>query len=719
MILTFFIIAAITAGGTALTYLYEREDSLLARLAAGNVVGSAVFGTAGFLLACFIGLTPVTVGLALGIALAPLVLLRDASRMKMLRANLNKARGKLDGANAVKVLRFLYYVFIAVVLWFFFERAMIETTDGIITGGSQNLGDLPFHLGAIFSFTDGGNFPPANPSYANAKFTYPFLADFITSCFMRLGAGVRDAMLVQNVTLGFSLVVLLERFTAKITGSTTAGKIAPILLLFSGGLGFVSFWNDYRDSGMSFMDILWKLPRDYTIGEKYRWGNSLVTLFLTQRSLLFGMPIAIIALGKVWELFSSERVGEQVSERGEKTESGRDGEKVSGRAGEKKSGRDEEKGRASKSADAVVSPSPLLTHCSSSSPLLTHSSSSSPLLTHSSSRPLTPTALALCAVGLLAGTLPLIHVHSLAALFVVCALLFFFRLDRWKEWIAFGVGVSVIAVPELIWSLSGSATNLAKFVEPHFGWDAGKQNIIVFWARNTGLFAPVFAFGFYLMQRKGDDESDKDRTSNLFIFYVPFAFLFVISNTMKLAPWEWDNIKVLIYWFVGSLPFAAFALAWLWERSKAFKTIAVALIFLLTAAGALDVWRTVTAQINYNVFSKDSVKIAEFIKLKTPPNALFLNGPTYNSAVVLTGRRSLMRYSGHLSSYGIDYEPRESEVKRIYEGTAMADRLLEKNKIEYVIISPEEYGNLAVNEEFFAKFPIVAEAGDIKVYKIK
>jgi hypothetical protein len=113
------------------------------------------------------------------------------------------------------------------------------------------------------------------------------------------------------------------------------------------------------------------------------------------------------------------------------------------------------------------------------------------------------------------------------------------------------------------------------------------------------------------------------------------------------------------------------------------------------------------------------VKIAEEIKQKTRPNALFLNAPTYNSAVVLSGRRSLMRYSGHLSSYGIDYIPRENEVKRIYEGSALADDLLRKNNIEYVIISPEETGSLDVNEGFFEKYLKIAEAGQYRVYKVR
>ncbi|MFN2502530.1 MAG: hypothetical protein ABR530_11045, partial [Pyrinomonadaceae bacterium] len=104
---------------------------------------------------------------------------------------------------------------------------------------------------------------------------------------------------------------------------------------------------------------------------------------------------------------------------------------------------------------------------------------------------------------------------------------------------------------------------------------------------------------------------------------------------------------------------------------------------------------------------------------KTAPGALFLNAPTFNSAVVLSGRQSLMRYSGHLSSHGIDYLPREGEVKRVYEGGGVADILLKKYNIEYVLVSPEERNTLNANEEFFRRFETVAEVGQYRVYKVK
>ena len=83
-----------------------------------------------------------------------------------------------------------------------------------------------------------------------------------------------------------------------------------------------------------------------------------------------------------------------------------------------------------------------------------------------------------------------------------------------------------------------------------------------------------------------------------------------------------------------------------------------------------------------------------------------------------------MRYVGHLSSHGIDYEPRENDLKRIYEGNATAELFLKKHGIEYVLISPEERAyfdqiSLRLNEEFFQKYPVIAQSGEYRVYKIK
>ena len=285
----------------------------------------------------------------------------------------------------------------------------------------------------------------------------------------------------------------------------------------------------------------------------------------------------------------------------------------------------------------------------------------------------------------------------------------------------------------------GSATRLTEFIDWHWGWDARDENILTFWAKNLGLFIPLLVLAFWqILKRKKDDEKDelpsevqstndggqttrnqRSQKRNLLLFYIPFLLIFILSNIIKFAPWSWDNIKVLIYWYVVSVPFVAWLLARMWEKNTLYKFVSIGCLIVLIFSGVLDIWRVVSRQINYQVFSRDAVKIAEQIKQKTAPNALFLNAPTYNSLVVLAGRRSLMRYSGHLSSYGIDYLPREMEVKRIYEGSALAEAFLKRHGIEYVVISPEEKANLTVNEAFFSKYPIIAQVGEYRVYQVK
>lgn len=656
MILSFFLIVLATASGVALTYLIVDDEPMLWRLATGNVIGCAVYGTVSFVAGCLFGLSGLIALISLILTLLPLVLFAKKERLARLRLDWQRAKGKLQGANARKFITFSFYLFFFILFWLFFERAMFELPDGIYTGGSHNLGDLPFHLGAIYSFTDGNNFPPQNPSFAGARFSYPFIADLLTACFMKMGTGVREAMFAQNFSWALSLLVVLDRFVVRLTGERSAGKIAAFILFFCGGLGFIWFLSDFWAQANGFWDFLRHMPRDYTMGDDFSWGNSLITLFITQRSLLLGMPLTIIVLGFLWKAFVAENAGENHTD----------------------------------DHGVIVWPA--------------------------------------FWIGLIAGCLPLIHLHSLVVLFVVTGFLFISKPEHWRTWLSFGAAVCIIAVPELIWSVTGSASKATEFFGWHFGWDAKDENIIWFWIRNTGLLIPLIIAGIFAAYFGGNkaetaksesptEPSNKPR--DLLLFYLPFIFCFIISNLAKLAPWEWDNIKVLIYWFLGSLPFATMAILWAWRKNTPFKIAAAICFGALIASGSLDVWRTVSNQVKTKVFEKDGKQVAEQIKKTTPANAIFLNAPTYNSAIVLSGRISLMRFPGHLWSHGIDYAQRETDVKMIYAGESGADDLLRNYGVDYVLISPDERNSLKVNDGFFQRFPVVSQVGQYRVYKIK
>ena len=682
MFFSLVLLALIASGGFALTYLVSDEEPLLWRVMAGSIVGSAVYSLIAFVAACTIGFTPAVLVVTLLVSMLPLLLLRKPAYRRRFDQDWARARGKVSGVTGRKAANLIYYVFFAVLFWYFFSRAVYMMPDGLNTGGSQNLGDLAFHLGAIFSFTEGNNFPPVNPSWAGAKFSYPFMCDFLSACMVKLGIDFKDVIHAQDFSWAFALLVVMERFTVKLTNSRLAGKIAPAILFLTGGLGFIWFFSDFNQSGKGLLDYVTHMQanHEYTIGNDFRWGNTLIVLFMTQRGFLLGMPLTVVVLQYFWRLFSDE------------------------------------------STENV--PIPALNKETVTNPVYYK-----PFL-----------------VGLLAGTLPLIHLHSLAALFIVTVFLMAMRPAKWVQWVVFGIGVAVVAVPELAWSISGSATETSKFFGWHFGWDKRENSFLWFWFKNTGLTIPVIIAGLLLFwsRMKGNTEAGeadpppkpvkKKKKNNtergtrvmsaegartLLLFYLPFGFIFLLTNMVKLAPWEWDNIKVMIYWFIGSIPFMAYALVWAWERTRGWQILSAACFVVLILSGSLDVWHTASGQANYGLFNNDSLKVAELIKQKTPPNALFLNGTTYKSSVLLTGRQSLMRYPGHLSSYGIDYGQREADIKAIYKGGPNADQLLQKYNIDYVMLTTEEKDTVQPNEDYFKKFQIIAESGPYKVYKVK
>jgi uncharacterized membrane protein len=84
----------------------------------------------------------------------------------------------------------------------------------------------------------------------------------------------------------------------------------------------------------------------------------------------------------------------------------------------------------------------------------------------------------------------------------------------------------------------------------------------------------------------------------------------------------------------------------------------------------------------------------------------------------LTGRRSLLGYPGHIWTHGLEFAPREADIKRIYAGAPGADDLLTKYGVEYAVVGPLERNMMPVNQAFFEHYTKVGEVGGYSLYKI-
>jgi len=484
------------ASGALLTYAYDEGAPLVSRLASGACIGFAVMGLCGFGLALMFGLTPATIAATAALLLLPGLLLANGSTRAQLNDDINQALRAISRATSKPdrwaIINFLFYASVAIVMWLVFDRALLAKPDGIYTGVLNNYGDLPFHISVITRFAYGQNFPPEDPTFAGVRFTYPFLTDFISAMFLQLGASLRDSLFIENWIIGVALIGVLHRFGLRLLRNRTAAILTPVLVILNGGLGWWMLFSDVNDGGI--FHVLGHIQHSYTIlpdvTQGWRWGNAVTSLLVPQRGFLLGIPLAAIVFTQWWDAM-------------------RDAESVSpaSAGGSKK--------RLNPPANAGGTDRSL------------------------------PMRRMLAAAGV-AGLLPLVHAHSFIAAMGVGAALALINIKRWREWLAFFVVASVIAIPQMLWSTHGSAVSTRAFIGWRPGWSESNENVLWFWFKNTGLFIPLLVAALlwktdkYLVPRK------------LLWFYLPFTLCFIVPNLIKLRALDLGQHQdsfLLVDWF--------------------------------------------------------------------------------------------------------------------------------------------------------------------------
>ncbi|HEY2962337.1 MAG TPA: hypothetical protein VGJ37_07980 [Pyrinomonadaceae bacterium] len=656
MIASLLLALLVTLSGTIATYLYDENATLGARVCAGACLGLASLGLVAFVVASFIGLSGVAILISAAICCSPIAIVTDARYKNRIKQDLNAASRTLFNPDAESISYFVFYVVIALIFGKVFDRAVIVDATGLSTGLLNNFGDLPFHISVITSFAYGNNFPPEDPTYAGVRFTYPFISDFISAVFLRCGADLRQSMFIENFLLAISFVGLIHRWALVMLRDKLAAVITPLLVLLNGGLGWALLFKQAGTNEGGLWGALMELPPSFTVIPETTWRWGNAISALLVPQRGFLLGLPLAVIVFTQWWLATEKETKAAVERGKKKSNVRQ--------------QREEVTRFPLSQRRMIG------------------------------------------AGVAAGLLPLVHAHSFVVVMGMgaCLALLFVR---WRDWITFFVVASAIAAPQLLWSTWNSAVHASTFFAWDFGWDRGQENPIVFWFLNTGFFIPLILaailikFDGYLVGKR------------LLFFYLPFTLCFIVPNMVKMAPWIWDNIKVLYYWWLASAPLVALLLAKLYRQGPIRRTAAIILFVCVTLAGALDVASITLRSANYGIFDAAGMAFSELIKEKTAPRALIIHAPVHNTPVFLTGRRSLMGYPGHIWTHGLQYLQREGEIRRIYLGTQEAEQLMKNYDIDYAVVGPLERIALPVNERFFSRFEKVGQVGEYSLYKVR
>lgn len=304
--------------------------------------------------------------------------------------------------------------------------------------------------------------------------------------------------------------------------------------------------------------------------------------------------------------------------------------------------------------------------------------------------------------GFLSGSLTLIQAHSLFLIFLISSTAAPFVVFKSKKkriaivnWLVFAIFSILIAIPIL--NTISSPQNFLHFLQYKPGWTS-RENIIWFWFKNLGMFGPILIVSLIWLYQK---------SRNLFLCYLPFLAVFILSNIFILQPWDFDNSKLLVYWFFVSCIVVAYFLYHQFFREYLFKKIiGVILVFLMIFAGFLDIARTFTPITSYKIFSKSDIEIAGNIKKDTSKDSIFVTAQNHNNPIAaLSGRSIFLGFEGWLWSHGVDYSRRQKDIRLIYLGGHEAESLIKQYAINYVTIGPQEKARFSINESYFQKYP--------------
>ena len=153
--------------------------------------------------------------------------------------------------------------------------------------------------------------------------------------------------------------------------------------------------------------------------------------------------------------------------------------------------------------------------------------------------------------------------------------------------------------------------------------------------------------------------------------------IFAACNLVVFQSWNWDNTKLLVYWYlviallIGALAATGGGVSGhAWRRSCSWPRCSS--LALWSCSGSCPGRRRRTAITGpYTIANTQELQLASTIDRVTPEGAVVLTfGRPNDPVLAVAGRIGVMGYGGWLWSYGISFETRYNDVQTMYNGCA-------------------------------------------------
>jgi hypothetical protein len=283
------------------------------------------------------------------------------------------------------------------------------------------------------------------------------------------------------------------------------------------------------------------------------------------------------------------------------------------------------------------------------------------------------------AAGLLWGLLPIFHAHSFVAVSLLIGGVTLYS-KSYKTWLIPLVIAVLLAVPWLVIITAGGERVSAIQLQASLWMSAeSEKNLLVFLFQNYGLWI-VFPFALaYWGWRTKEGKPYRAIILSGSILLVVFQFLIM-------APWQWDNIKLLVW------PYLVIAgLIGVWISSFKRPSLRWLIVFTCFFSGAVYVVSSISLPFTgQKVYKAEALTSIESVMRRVPTDAVFAAAPIHNHPIGYFGKKLILGYPGHLWSHGIQYKKTEEKLDRLMQGESDWRGIAKELGINYIFWGPDE-----------------------------
>ncbi len=314
-------------------------------------------------------------------------------------------------------------------------------------------------------------------------------------------------------------------------------------------------------------------------------------------------------------------------------------------------------------------------------------------------------------LGFLWGSLAFFHIHSFVAISLMMA---YFTLASKNIWN--GIKAFFVAGPIGIFFVLFSTDSFrqASVVRLSQGWTFNEQgSFFEYLNYNFGaylyLYLLILATLIYLAFRH--------KTLKWIPRFSFYSILFAVFFFVILAPYDWDNVKVLIWAYLGLL-----SIAYHLFSEKMHSAVKAALALVLSVSGLAVILPTlISTEQAQTLYWQNDIEAAEKATALLSRDAVFFASPDYLHVLTYLGRLRTMGYEGHLFSHGIQYGHQKELMTAIEQKTpADSVHFVKETKADYIFLGKSEAQNFRHQVPFWQKdLKKVSEADGFSVYELK